>query len=159
MAFESDPIAQKLNDFVVSEEAWWWLVDFNELTSVEQALIGVWELEQEVYNGGFVQYFYNSGERVPAMREILQTIGANHVASIVERAIAAAAPAISLGDEAGWYDKLNALSEGNKDKLDNLERELSNRLDDLNLLLFRYLSKHRDQLNAPEEFWTEAGNQ
>jgi hypothetical protein len=48
MTFESGPIAQKLNDFVVSEEAWWWLVDFNELTPVEQALIGVWELEQEV---------------------------------------------------------------------------------------------------------------
>jgi hypothetical protein len=32
----------------------------------------------------------------------------------VERAIAAVTPAISLSDEAGWYDKLNALSEGTK---------------------------------------------
>jgi hypothetical protein len=158
MAFESDPIAQKLNDFVVSEEAWWWLVDFNGLMPVEQALIGVWELEQEVYNGGFMQYFYNSGDRVPAMREILQTIGANHAASIFERAVAVVEPGMSWAELFSRASTLDASSEENKTKLYDLDREFSKHLDDLNRSLFQYLSKHRDQLNAPEEFWAEATN-
>jgi hypothetical protein len=159
MAFESDPIARKLNDFIVSEEAWWWLVDFNELMPAEQALIGVWELEQEVYNGGFMQYFYNSGEHVPAMREILQRIGASHAASIFERAAAVVEPGMSWAELFSRASTLDASSEENKTKLYDLDREFSKHLDDLNLLLFRYLSKHRDQLNAPAEFWTETENQ
>ena len=118
MAFESDPIAAKLNDFIASQEAYMWLLWFDELTPAEQALIAIWELEQEVYNGGFMQYFGNSsGARVPFICGILRTIGADQVASILEGAIAFAGPGIPWDDEIKRYPMLNALSEENKDKV------------------------------------------
>ena len=119
-------------------------------------MIAIWELEQEVYNGGFLQYFGNSsGARVPFICGILRTIGADQVASILKGAIAFAGPGIPWDDEIKRYPMLNALSEENKDKLSDLGGELYSQLDDLNALLFRYLSKHRDQLDTPEEFWLE----
>ena len=60
MAFETDPIAAKLNDFVSSRQAYMWLMWFDKLPPIERALIAIWELEQEVYNGSFIQYFQNS---------------------------------------------------------------------------------------------------
>jgi hypothetical protein len=156
MAFESDPIAAKLNNFVSSREAYMWLMWFDELTLAEQALIATWELEQEVYNGGFMQYFQNSsGERVPFICKILRTVEANKVASVLDRAIELAGPNIPWDDELRRCAMLKALSDDSKSKLFHMSDELYEQLDDLNSLLFRYLSKHRDQLDAPEEFWAE----
>jgi Domain of unknown function (DUF4375) len=155
VAFESDPIATKLNDFVSSRRAYMWLMWFDELPRVEQALIAIWELEQEVYNGGFMQYFQNSsGNRVPFICEILRGVGANKVASVVERAIALAGPGIPWDDELRRYAMLNTLSHENKSTLSRMSHEFYEQLDDLNLMLFRYLSKHRDLIDAPKDFWT-----
>ena len=60
MAYESDPIASKLNELVSRNEAYMWLSWFDELKLPDQVLLGVWELANEVYNGGFLQYFHNS---------------------------------------------------------------------------------------------------
>ena len=47
------------------------------------------ELEMEINNGGFDQYFFNSaGDRVYPTVEALEAIGAKHTANIVRRAIA-----------------------------------------------------------------------
>jgi Domain of unknown function (DUF4375) len=155
MAFESDPIAAKLNDFVGSHQAYMWLMCFDELPPVERALIAIWELEQEVYNGGFLQYLQNwSGNRVPFICEILRGIDANNAACAVERAIALVGPGIPWDDEVERYTMLNTLSDENKSKLSQLGQEFYEQLDDLNLMLFRYLSEHHDQLDAPKDFWT-----
>ena len=60
MPYESDPIAIKLNELVSRNDAYMWLSWFDELKRPDQALLGVWELANEVYNGGFLQYFHNS---------------------------------------------------------------------------------------------------
>jgi hypothetical protein len=155
MAFESDPIAEKLNDFVCSREAYMWLMWLPELRPAEQALIAIWELEQEVYNGGFLQYFQNSsGNHVPFICDVLRRVGASKVTSIMERAIALAGPGVPWDDEIKRFTVLDTLSDENKNKLSQLDHEFYEQLDDLNLMLFRYLSKHRDQVDAPEDFWT-----
>ena len=48
------------------------------------------------------------------------------------------------------------MPEGVKNKLRELERRFHDELDNLHLQLFRYLSKHREQLGAPSDFWTES---
>jgi hypothetical protein len=156
MPFESDPIAAKLNDLVTSLQPYRWLVPFDQLSPAKRVLFAIWELEQEVYNGGFKQYFQNSsGDRVPVICEILRIVGADRVALVLERAIALAGPNIPWGDIAKRYPLLNHLPEDIKDKLFDLNKELYKELDDLNASLFRYLSKHRDELDAPADFWVE----
>jgi hypothetical protein len=156
MPFESDPIAAKLNDLVTSLRPYWWLIPFNELSPAKRALFAIWELEQEVYNGGFKQYFQNSsGDRVPVICEILRIVGADRIALVLERAIALAGPNIPWDDMAKRYPLLNNLPEDIKDKLFDLNRELYNELDGLNASLFRYLSMHRGELDAPADFWIE----
>ena len=160
MAFESDPIASKLNEFVSTHEAYMWLSWFDELKPAEQALLAIWELEQEVYNGGFPQYFQNSsGDRVPVISDILRTVGADKAAAVVESAIALVGPNIPWQDHVKRYRAVEELSGKSKDKLHDLGRELYDELDNLNALLFRYLSRHREQLDAPADFWTEATTQ
>src|SRR5712691_6409752 len=113
--FESDPIAAKLNEFVSSREAYRWLMWFDELKPAEQALIATWELEQEVYNGGFMQYFQNSsGGRVPFICEILRIVEATKAASVLERAIALVGPNIPWDDEVKRYGMLSDLPDENK---------------------------------------------
>lgn len=58
-----------------------------DLSPPEQTFILVWELEAEVNNGGFHQFFFNSdGDRAVLTPAALRQIGAEHTASIVERA-------------------------------------------------------------------------
>jgi hypothetical protein len=132
VAFETDPIAAKLNDFISSRQAYMWLMWFDKLPPIERALIAIWELEQEVYNGGFMQYFQNSsGNRVPFICEILRGVDANKVASVVEHAIALAGPGIPWDDELKRYTMLNSLSDENKSQLFRMDREFYDQLDDL----------------------------
>src|SRR5262245_26824721 len=60
---------------------------FADLSPSEQVFILVWEVEAEVNNGGFNQFFFNSaGDRASATVAALRTIGAERMASIVDRA-------------------------------------------------------------------------
>ena len=48
----------------------------------------IWELEAQVNNGGFHQYFYNgSGRSAPKVEEALRAIGANKCADITSKAL------------------------------------------------------------------------
>lgn len=58
---------------------------FSNLSSSEQMFILVWELEAEVNNGGFHQFFFNSaGDRANRTPAALRSIGAGRAASIVD---------------------------------------------------------------------------
>lgn len=157
MAYESDPITRKLNDLVSSQELYMGLMSFDGLGPAEQALIGTWELANEVYNGGFTQYFHNSSrDHAKPMVEVLHSINAHRAATILESAIALAGPGTQWGDEPNFSTAINSMPDDVKKNLTKLERELYNELDNLHLQVFRFLSKHRDQIEAPAGFWTEA---
>jgi Domain of unknown function (DUF4375) len=158
MSYESDPIAIKMNGLVVSLDAFMWLMWFDELNLAEKALIGTGELANEVYNGGFMQYFHNSSrEHAKPMVDVLRSIDAPHAADILESAIALAGP--GTGDEPNYLIAVKSASDDVERQITNLERRLYDELDNLHLQVFRYLSKHRDQIEAPEVFWAEAGIQ
>jgi len=156
MAYESDPITQKLNDLISSNELYFDLLVFDDLELAEQALIGTWELANEVYNGGFTQYFHNSSrDHAKPMVEILRAINADRAAAILESAIALAGPGTSWGDESNYLNAINSMPEDVRNSLIELEGNLYDELDNLHLQVFRYLSEHRDQIDAPADFWME----
>ena len=160
MAYESDPITQKLNDLVSSQVLYMGLTYFDELSPAEQALIGTWELANEVYNGGFTQYFHNSSrDHAKPMVEVLHSINAHRAATILESAIALAGPGTRWGDEPNFLTAINSMPDDVKSNLTKLERDLYDEFDNLHLQVFRFLSKHRDQVEAPADFWTEATTQ
>jgi hypothetical protein len=160
MPYESDPIAIKLNELIASQGLYIGLVAFDELNPAEQALIGTWELANEVYNGGFMQYFHNSSrEHAKPMVEVLRSIDAPQSAEIFESAIALAGPWTPWGDEPNYLIAAKSVPEDVERRVTELDRKLFEELDNLHLRVFRYLSKHRDQIDVPEEFWTEASSQ
>lgn len=60
---------------------------FSDLSRPERVFILVWELEAEVNNGGFSQFYFNSAaDRARDTAAALRTIGAERTASIVDRA-------------------------------------------------------------------------
>jgi Domain of unknown function (DUF4375) len=158
--YESDPVALKLNELVASQGLYIGLVAFDELNPAEQALIGTWELANEVYNGGFMQYFHNSSrEHAKPMVEVLRPIDAPRVAEILDSAIALAGPGTPWGDEPNYLIATKSVPDDIERRITQLERKLYDELGNLHLRVFRYLSEHRDQIDVPEEFWTEASIQ
>jgi hypothetical protein len=157
MPYESDPITSKLNELVNSQEMYIDLAEFDDLNAAEQALIGTWELANEVYNGGFMQYFHNSSrDHARPMIEVLRVIEAHQSADILASAFVLAGPGTKWGDEPNYLTAINSMPDETRQQITDLERKFYDELDDLHLRLFKYLSKHRDQIDAPEAFWTEA---
>jgi hypothetical protein len=160
MASESNLFGEKLNELVYGQEAYLWLIWFDELNPAERSLVAIWELKQEIYNGGFPQYFMKgSGARVSYICDILRNIGAAPTASLLESAISLVGPSIHWDDDVERFRDIEALPEGTKDKLFELDSRFDEQVVDLDRLLSQYLSKHQDQIDAPEEFWKEATNQ
>ena len=159
MPYETDPIARKLNDLVFSQELYMGLICFNDLNSAEQVLIGTWELVNEVYNGGFTQYFHNSSrDHAVPMITVFRSIGAHRAAEIMESAIALTGPGTRWGDKPNFVAAVSSMPPDVKSRLVELEHQLYDELDGLHLHVFNYLSKHRDQIDTDANFWTEASN-
>ena len=107
----------------------------------------IWQLEAEVNNGGFLQYFGNSsGRLVPHAVAALRTIGANTMADIVERAIFVAGRDIAWADDEARSTALNALGPDVPEELDFLDRAFFTYPDNLTVLLYTYASEHSDEL-------------
>lgn len=121
--------------------------DFASQSLPQKVFSAIWEVESEVNNGGFSQYFVNSSaESASFIAEALETIGAPNTASICRRAIAAAFPAglpqsveaIRLA-AAEFPDEVLAA-------LEPLDQQFFSYPHNLTDLLFAYVSGH------PEEF-------
>jgi hypothetical protein len=160
MPYESDPIASKLNEWVSAQQLYWDLDSFEIMNPMEKALIGTWELMNEVYNGGFMQYFHNSSRaHAKPMVGVLRSFGALQAADVLASAIALAGPGTPWADESNYLVAIKAQPGEVHDQLSDLERRLFACADETHLQLFRYLSKHRDQIEAPDGFWTDASTQ
>ncbi|HET9406876.1 MAG TPA: DMP19 family protein [Candidatus Sulfotelmatobacter sp.] len=114
----------------------------------QKVFSAIWEVEAEVNNGGFGQYFLNdSAESVPFVVDALETIGASKTADICRRAIEAAFPA--------GLPSTNSIQAAAADFPD----EVAERLEPLNQEFFAYPHNLTDLLFAyvsarPEEFGT-----
>jgi hypothetical protein len=156
MPYESDPTAQKLNALVSSRELYFGLMNFDELNTGEQVLIGTWELVNEFYNGGFLQYFCNSSrDRAGSMIRLLRSIDAVRAAAILEEAIALIDPKTCRVDERSCSAAASLMPGEMRKSVGDLDRAFYDELDNLHLLVFKYLSKHRGDIDAPSDFWME----
>jgi hypothetical protein len=121
--------------------------DFQSQSLPQKTFSAIWELEAEVNNGGFRQYFVNSSaESAHFVVEALERVRAPRTADVCRRAIAAAFPAglpkaveLIQSDAADFSDE-------ELQRLDGLDQEFFAYPDNLTDLLFAFVSSH------PEEF-------
>jgi len=120
------------------------------LSAEEQTLYFVRELEAQVGNGGFNQYFFNAGgnfayETVDA----LTVIGAKQTAEILKKAI----DAFGCEIPKNWSDRQDLLIEKETDDefgdiLSDCDAEFHEYNEDLNDLNYRYIMKNKEQFDG-----------
>jgi Domain of unknown function (DUF4375) len=111
-------------------------VDFEEQPEPQKVFSAVWELESEVNNGGFDQYFRNCDTGAVAYApRALRTIGASSCARIVERAIEVIVIAPLAPTREDRSSILDALGNGGQDLLNTLDSEFFAHPDNLTELL------------------------
>lgn len=122
---------------------------FAKQSGPQKVFTAIWEVESEVNNGGFAQYFSNeSAESARFVAEAMETIGAPQTASICRRAILTGfpdgLPPTIEGIQSAAADFTGEILE----KLNSLDQEFFSYPHNLTNLLFAYVSAH------PEEFGT-----
>jgi len=123
------------------------------LSRPERAFRSVWELEAEVNNGGFHQYFSNSsGRRAAEAPAALRAVGALHTAAIVEAALGAVGKGVAWGDDTRRQAAVEALSEAADASLDALDARFYAYPDDLTARLYSFVAEHRAEFAAPVGF-------
>ena len=123
--------------------------EFASQTVPQKVFSALWDVESEVNNGGFSQYFVNSSaESAHFVTDALRMIGAPKTADICERAIAAAFPTGLPPTEEAIRSAAADFSDDVLEKLEPLDQEFFSYPHNLTDLLFTYVSQH------PEEFGT-----
>ena len=123
--------------------------EFAKQSFPQKVFSAIWEVESEVNNGGFSQYFLNdSAESSSFIVTALKEIGAPKTATICQRAIAIAYPgglpqtADSIRSAAGDF------SEEILQGLESLDQEFFSYPHDLTGLLFAYVKAHPDEFGT-----------
>lgn len=115
---------------------------WTQLSERERVFLAIWQLEAEVNNGGFDQYFRNSaGELAPFATEALLEIGAPNCAAIVSRAVQ-----LVLGERRDWSAARSAFPDASPDigeALKPVDQKFYLYPDDLEALLRAYVSGQR----------------
>jgi len=143
----------------LSEVGRFWQIDYEQLTRPEQIFYGVWELEAEVNNGGFHQYFFNSsGDYAFAIVDALKEIGAHQAATIVHRAIRLFDGGLFSRDLAARQTQLLALPENSNTKFNRVDEEFYQYPDNLTDLLYAYVRQHPSEIAGVDRVDREFGN-
>jgi hypothetical protein len=123
--------------------------EFAQQSLPQKVFSAIWEVESEVNNGGFSQYFSNdSAESASFVVEALEKIGAPRTADICRRAIVAAFPSGLPPTVEAIRSVAGDFSQEILDKLEPLDQEFFSYPHNLTDLLFGYVNTH------PEEFGT-----
>jgi Domain of unknown function (DUF4375) len=121
--------------------------EFATQSTSQQVFSAIWDVESQVNNGGFSQYFLNSScETAAFVAEALDTIGAPRTADICRRAIAIAFPTGLPSNYDAISKAAASFSDETLEQLELLDSEFFAYPHNLIDLLFAYVLKH------PEEF-------
>jgi hypothetical protein len=112
----------------------------------QKVFSSIWEVESELNNGGFSQYFYNNIGDAAFVAEALDAIGAPKTAEICRRAIETAFPHGLPSTPEGISSIAAGFSDETLARMDRLDTEFFAYPHDLTSLLYAYVSRH------PEEF-------
>jgi len=127
-----------------------WEAPLGDLSKEEQVFVCVYELEREVNNGGFDQFFRNSfGQYARETVGALETIGAASMAELARTAVAEAfPPGVVPSDEDERFDALDSAGDDLVDKLNSLDQRFCEYPDDLTALLFAYVQANHESIRG-----------
>lgn len=135
-----------------SGAAQFWKGPFDSLSASERTFRLIWELEGEVNNGGFHQYFGNSsGDMSLHAVAALKEIGATQTAGIVQRALSVFGPLGPSPSQDVRLEQLEDLSVEQEALLEALDTEFYRYPDNLTTLLYQYVQAHRGQIRGAED--------
>jgi hypothetical protein len=122
-----------------------WEASLSVLSEPEQVFVCVWQLEAEVNNGGFSQFYYNSaGDNAVSTVPALERISALHTAAIVGKANAL----FPGGPAADRDSRQTALDKLNDSAFEDLDEAFLAYADDLSELLFTFVQDHRANIRG-----------
>jgi hypothetical protein len=149
VAIDENEMNRRLIQLAESPEAPFWRLDYDALSEPERAFRAIWELEAEVNNGGFEQYFFNSsGELVPYIGDALRVVGAPLMAGIVQRAIDVVGQDTAWNDDNARRARLDALTPAARSELDSCDQRFMTYPESLTALLYRYVYENQNEVRA-----------
>ena len=117
----------------------------DDMTDHEKLFMYIEELEREVNNGGFWQYFYNSsGEYAMQTVGALKTIGAEHTAGLLSKAIEVFPDSNVPTDRDERIGAIESLGNGVKEEWNDLDDQFQEYQDDIAELLLDFVRQNRD---------------
>jgi hypothetical protein len=115
-------------------------VEFGDQSDEQRVFSAIWELESQVNNGGFAQYFSGAeGHTADFAPAALRQIGAANCADIVARALRIVSPRALPEDQGSRQQLVEALDNGARVSLESLDEEFLAYPDNLTNLLFDYV--------------------
>ncbi len=126
-----------------------WNREFASLSTPQRRLLALREVEGEVSNGGYSQYFFNSaGDHWPAALEAARSLDAKHIASQIERAAAVFGRKGPSLDNERRRSQYGRISDSTEKTLDDLSSEFYKDHDRLHALLARYVISNRAEFDG-----------
>ena len=123
---------------------------FEQQSLPQKVFTATWEVESEVNNGGFSQYFLNdSAESASFVVNALTTIGAPKTADICRRAIVTGFPGGLPRTTEDIRSTATEFSEDTLGKLEPLDQEFFSYPHNLTDLLFAYVTAHPEEFGTP----------
>jgi hypothetical protein len=123
---------------------------FDSLSRGERVFLCVWNLEAEVNNGGFAQFYVNSaGDKARETPSALREIGATQAAAIVEEANRVFGPQGPPADRDARTQALERLGATTTGALSTLDAKFYEYPDDLEELLRQFVERNRDDFYEP----------
>jgi hypothetical protein len=123
MTIDRKEMNQRLIRLAEDPNTRFWRVEYNQLSFPERVFGLIWELESEVNNGGFRQYFLNStGTLAPHVIDALNAVGAARTAALVQEALAQVGDNIPWSDDIARRAMINSLSLQIEEKLNELDQ-------------------------------------
>lgn len=117
--------------------------DIAALTDSERVVRVIWEVDAQVKNGGFLQYFANpSGENVPHIVDAFAAIGDAEVVALIEQALAVFPDDVRWGDYLHRSDCLDGLQPASLELLDSLSFRYYEYADEVMVLLNSFIQAH-----------------
>ena len=116
-------------------------VAFAEQSEPQKTFSAIWELESQVNNGGFDQYFRNSEtDEIAYAPAALKAIGAHKCCDIVDRALRLLGSLPPTREARA--EVLDAFEQGEADSLEAFDQQFTSYPDDLTELLFEFVTRH-----------------
>jgi hypothetical protein len=122
---------------------------YEKLSQPERVFLCVWDLEAEVNNGGFDQYYFNSaGDHALDTVRALETIGAKRTAELVRTMNNLFGPAGPSPVRFKRQDQLSSLRDSVANKMHDADKRFYKYDDNLEQLLTAFVSKDREAFRA-----------